>query len=198
MSHISSYYSYAGLLNQAVNFSKPKPASLSPRLWHFLGSETFASQVVWWLKNLPANAGDLGLIPGSGRSPGVGNDNPLQYSWKYHGQRSLAGRCSWDCKSLTQWLNHQNQNTVYCGLPWWLSGKESACQCRRHGSIPDQEDPTCHRTAKLVCHNYSACAPEPGNHNCWVHMPQLLKPMHPIAHAPQQEKLPQLELKSCN
>ena len=26
------------------------------------------------------NAGDLGLIPGSGRSPGEGNGNPLQYS----------------------------------------------------------------------------------------------------------------------
>ena len=26
------------------------------------------------------NAGDLGLIPGSGRSTGEGNDNPLQYS----------------------------------------------------------------------------------------------------------------------
>ena len=26
------------------------------------------------------NAGDLGLIPGLGRSPGVGNGNPLQYS----------------------------------------------------------------------------------------------------------------------
>ena len=32
------------------------------------------------VKNLPANAGDLGLIPGSGRSPGKGNGNPLQYS----------------------------------------------------------------------------------------------------------------------
>ena len=32
------------------------------------------------LKNLPANAGDAGSIPGSGRSPGVGNGNPLQYS----------------------------------------------------------------------------------------------------------------------
>ena len=27
----------------------------------------------------PANVGGLGLIPGSGRSPGEGNDNPLQY-----------------------------------------------------------------------------------------------------------------------
>ena len=32
------------------------------------------------LKNLPANAGDAGLMPGSGRSPGEGNGYPLQYS----------------------------------------------------------------------------------------------------------------------
>ena len=32
------------------------------------------------VKNLPANAGDLGLITGLGRSPGEGNDYPLQYS----------------------------------------------------------------------------------------------------------------------
>ena len=32
------------------------------------------------VKNLPANAGDTSLIPGLGRSPGGGNDNPLHYS----------------------------------------------------------------------------------------------------------------------
>ena len=32
------------------------------------------------VKNPPVNAGDAGSIPGSGRSPGVGNGNPLQYS----------------------------------------------------------------------------------------------------------------------
>ena len=31
-------------------------------------------------KKLPANAGDMGSIPGSGRSPGEVNGNPLQYS----------------------------------------------------------------------------------------------------------------------
>ena len=31
------------------------------------------------VKNLPVNAGDVGLIPGSGRSAGEGNGNPLQY-----------------------------------------------------------------------------------------------------------------------
>ena len=31
------------------------------------------------VKKVPANAGDAGLIPGSGRFPGEGNGNPLQY-----------------------------------------------------------------------------------------------------------------------
>ena len=55
------------------------------------------------IKNLPANAGDtrdMGLIPGSGRSPGEGNGNPLQYSLpgEFHGQRSLVGHSPWACK----------------------------------------------------------------------------------------------------
>ena len=32
------------------------------------------------VKNLPANAEDMGSVPGLGRSPGEGNGNPLQYS----------------------------------------------------------------------------------------------------------------------
>ena len=43
-----------------------------------------SSQVVLVVKNLPANAGDtrdVGLIPRLGRSPGVGNGTPLQYSY---------------------------------------------------------------------------------------------------------------------
>ena len=39
-----------------------------------------ASQVVLVAKNLLANAGDRGSIPGSGRSPGEGNSIPLQSS----------------------------------------------------------------------------------------------------------------------
>ena len=52
-----------------------------------------ASQVVLVVKNPPVNAVGLGLIPGLGRSPGVGNCNPLQYSFmeKSHGQRSSGG-----------------------------------------------------------------------------------------------------------
>ena len=39
-----------------------------------------ASLVAQMVKNPPANAGDMGLIPRSGRSPGGGNNNPLLYS----------------------------------------------------------------------------------------------------------------------
>ena len=42
-------------------------------------------------KNLPANAGDTGSIPGSGRSPGGGHGNPVQYS----GLENLMDRGAW-------------------------------------------------------------------------------------------------------
>ena len=47
------------------------------------------------------NVGDPGSIPGSGRSPGEGNGNPLRYSClerKSHGQRSLVGYSPWGGK----------------------------------------------------------------------------------------------------
>ena len=58
------------------------------------------------VKNPPASAGDKGdpaSIPGSGRSPGGGNGNPLQYSClgNPHGQKSLVGCSSWVTKSQT-------------------------------------------------------------------------------------------------
>ena len=40
----------------------------------------------------PANAGDIGLNPGSGRSPGAGNGNPLQYPCLESLMDSEAGR----------------------------------------------------------------------------------------------------------
>ena len=53
------------------------------------------------VKNLPAIAGDARdtcLIPGSGRSPGVGNGTQVQYSRRFHGQRSLACYSPWGHK----------------------------------------------------------------------------------------------------
>ena len=50
------------------------------------------------VKNLSANAGDSGLIPGSGKCPGRGNGNPFQYSClgKSQGERSQADYSPWD------------------------------------------------------------------------------------------------------
>ena len=56
------------------------------------------------VNNPPADAGDMSLIPGLGRSTGKGNDNTHQYSClgnprKAHGQRSLVGYSPSGCKS---------------------------------------------------------------------------------------------------
>ena len=51
-------------------------------------------------KESVCNAGDLGSIPGLGRSPGGGNGKPLQYSCleNPHGQRNLVGYSPWGHK----------------------------------------------------------------------------------------------------
>ena len=60
----------------SVNLASPcccLVAKSCPNLWQPHGLSSFD-------KETACNAGDLGLIPGSGRSPGEGNGNPLQYS----------------------------------------------------------------------------------------------------------------------
>ena len=62
------------------------------------------------------NAGDPGLIPGLGRCPGEGNENPLQYSCleKSHGQMSLVGYSPWGCKeSDTTEQRHLHFHFIY-------------------------------------------------------------------------------------
>ena len=65
------------------------------------------SLVAHMVKNLPANTGNLGLIPGSGRFFGEGSNNPLQWRipgeflgmpGEFHGQRSLVRYSSWGHK----------------------------------------------------------------------------------------------------
>ena len=94
--------------------------------------------------------------------------------------------CSWyrlEAKALTSYCKKS-----MLGLPWWLSGKESACQCRGHGF-----DPWCRRishtskqlslwatTIEPVRLSPRAATTEPTCHK--------LKPSHSSASAPQQEK----------
>ena len=84
------------LYNKAVNKSK----AFSWVLWIALANYHTWDRVMGFSggsdsKELVCNAGDLGLIPGLGRSLGGGHGNPLQCSCleNPHGQRSLVG-CS--------------------------------------------------------------------------------------------------------
>jgi len=54
------------------------------------------------VKNLPANAGDVGLIPEEGRSPGEENGNltSVFLPGKSHRQRSLVDHSPWGCKRV--------------------------------------------------------------------------------------------------
>ena len=75
------------------------------------------------VKNLPANSGntrDVGFIPGSGRSPGVGNGNPLTPVFlpgELHGQRSLAGYSPWGRKVLDA-IEHSQIHSFDRQLVW--------------------------------------------------------------------------------
>ena len=72
------------------------------------------------VKKSACNDGDLGLNPGSGKSPGGGGGNPLQYSCleNPHGQRSLAGYSPWSHKEsdTTEQLStvyHSNSSRLF-------------------------------------------------------------------------------------
>ena len=75
-------------------------------------------------KESACNTGDLGSIPGLGRSPGRGHGNPLQYSSleKPHGQRSLAGCSPWGHKELdmTEQLSTADLQHFRCTARWFV------------------------------------------------------------------------------
>ena len=89
----------------------------------------------WAGKEFACNPGDLGLISGLGRSPGEGNDwlpTPVFWPGEFHGQYSPWGRrVGHNCTTFTY-----SPRWVFKGFPGGTSGKESACQCRRHRFDP--------------------------------------------------------------
>ena len=65
-------------------------------------------------KESACQAGDMGLIPGLGRSSGEGNGNPLQFSHleKSHRQGSLAGYSPWEWQRVLEtevWKHHTRE-----------------------------------------------------------------------------------------
>ena len=82
------------------------------------------------MQEAACNAGDASLIPGSGRCPGEGNGNPLQYSCLGNpkDRRAWWATVHGVAKSCTALSEHQSP-----GFSSDSAGKESACQCRRNG-----------------------------------------------------------------
>ena len=88
-------------------------------------------------KSSACNAGGLSLIPGSGRSPGEGYRNPLQYTCL---ENSLD-RGAWQATvhevselEPTEWFSF-SLFVVSEGFPGGASGKEPTCQCGRHRDV---------------------------------------------------------------
>ena len=121
-------------------------------------------------KKSTCSAGDLGSIPGLGRSPGGGHGNPLQYSCleNPHGQRSLAGYSPWGHKE-SDTTERPNMALVV----WWLR-----IHLWMQGTwVPSlvQVDPTCLRTTK------------PMHHNCWASAFELMLCKERSPHIPPRE-----------
>ena len=78
------------------------------------------------VKNISVNAGDagdVGSIPGSGRSPGVENANcematPVFLPEKFHRQRRLAGYSQWGCKDLDMTEHTRIMILAKKGMDW--------------------------------------------------------------------------------
>ena len=86
------------LSQSPIQSSRPLLSPYPPYISWSKPTESFPGSSV--VKNPPANAGDPGLISGSGRSPREGNGNPLKYflPGKSHGQKRLEGYSPWGCR----------------------------------------------------------------------------------------------------
>ena len=83
------------------------------------------------VKNLPGNAGDMGSIPESGRSPGERNGNPLQPVFlpgKSCGQRSLVGYSHGVAKEpdTTERLSNNNKEINALGFVTEFEGEAAS------------------------------------------------------------------------
>ena len=87
-----------GIMNLEIAWNSSAYIYWSPTVGFPGGSEVKVSS---------CNAGDLGLIPGSGRSPGEG----MFFPGEFFGQWSLVGCSPWVAKRWT-WLRDQHSHTV--------------------------------------------------------------------------------------
>ena len=83
-----------------------------------------------WVRNLPAveeTKAEVSSIPGLGVSPGGGHGNPLQYSGKSHGQRSLAGCSPWGHRVGHDGVHGERATDLTRSVKgWYLNKNEKA------------------------------------------------------------------------
>ena len=102
------------------------PPNLPPQASIFSIPVMVASVV----KHLPTNTGDIrnmGLIPGSGRSPGGGHDNPVFLPGESHGQRSLLGHSPWSYKESDMTEATTHVCTIATHYTFWGRGDVRQC-----------------------------------------------------------------------
>ena len=91
------------------------------------------------VKNPPANAGDAGLIPGLGRSPGEGNGSPLQYSCLENplDRREPGGLPSCCSCCVVAKLHRTLRDLVGCGLQPKLLPMDCSLQPQAAGNAEE-------------------------------------------------------------
>ena len=106
-------------------------------VWH-LPPRTMGFPGGWEGKEFGWNVGDLGSIPGLGRSPGEGNGNPLQYSGLENSmdRRALEGYSPWGCR-----VGHDGMTFTHTlrGLCWGLNKRryeKHPAQCLAQSRYP--------------------------------------------------------------
>ena len=94
----------------------------------------------------------------------MSNTNPVTCGFFFNKYCRIAwSQVGWThrCGTHRGNTNRRTDYKIYVGLPWWLSGKETACQCRRPAkSVRSliQEDPTCLRATKPIVVQLLSCA----------------------------------------
>ena len=133
---------------------------------HFAGGLSTIWGLPRWLsgKQSTCQTGNAGSIPGSGRSPGEGNGNPLQYSCLENSQepRRLAGCSPWGCKELHTRTGHNLPSRQFCvfpssafccslslgqSSPWGVKGGQQRCsEC----GFPGRSHVTLHAVIRVL------------------------------------------------
>ena len=125
--------------------NKNNSRMISPIL-HQLFQTWLSDIIIWFKKGFPGgsegkasayNAGDLGSIPGSGRSPGEGTGTPLQYPcWKIPWTEKPGRLQSMGLQRVRHNWATSLHFQVSFGLPGGSDGKASAHNLGDPGSIP--------------------------------------------------------------